>query len=64
MSTLNMLERIVKALPRHDLEDFARPWNDRPWQADRKSLEMLIISHDSYDLRDEIADLVRRKLCP
>jgi hypothetical protein len=65
MSGLTMFERIIKAMPRTELESLAKGYgNARPWQAERKELEVLLLSKDSEELRSELADIVRSKLLP
>ena len=62
MSGLTWFERIVKALPRAQLEQLSEM--ERPWQADRKTLEMRIIAKDSHELREELANIVHSGLFP
>jgi hypothetical protein len=65
MAKQNMFERMVRALPKHKLEELASDrGKERPWTCDRKTLEIFVISKDSEELRQEIADLVQRGLLP
>lgn len=62
MSKSTWFERIVKALPRAQLESLSGV--ERPWQADRKHLETVVIAKDSDELRQELAEIVRSGLLP
>lgn len=55
-------QRIVRALPRPQLEALSEM--ERPWQADRKTLEITVLAKDSHELREELAEIVRSGLLP
>jgi hypothetical protein len=55
-------ERIVKALPRAQLEALSEM--QRPWQADRRTLETMVLTKDSPALRQELSEIVHKGLLP
>ena len=60
-----MFERVIKMLPRKQLEDLARGYGiARPWLVEKKELEILLISLESKELRQDLVDIITRELLP